>query len=103
MSGKIVDSEYKLKSDYQSICRDIANTIFTHDESLNLLSIKEIDKIIKSNSSYHKLPCIPKYSEILRVNGSIISSDSRLFNKKRFISFNNLIIFVYVERESHEC
>ena len=66
MSGKIVDSEYKLKSDYQSICRDIANTILTHDESLNLLSIKEIDKIIKSKSSYHKLPCIPKYSEILR-------------------------------------
>jgi len=63
---KVSDSEYKLGKDYESICRDIADTILTHNEYSNLLSIKEIDKIIKSKSSHYKLPSIPKYSEILR-------------------------------------
>jgi elongator complex protein 3 len=63
---KVSDSEYKLGKDYESICRDIADTILTHNEYSNLLSIKEIDKIIKSKSSHYKLASIPKYSEILR-------------------------------------
>lgn len=61
-----IDSEYKIKKEYDSICSDIARTILSYDESSELLSIKEIDRIIKSKSSYYKLPSIPKYSEILK-------------------------------------
>jgi elongator complex protein 3 len=61
-----IESEYKVKQKYDSICSDIARTILSYDESLELLSIKEIDRIIKSKSSYYKLPSIPKYSEILK-------------------------------------
>lgn len=61
-----IDSEYKIKKEYDSICSDIARTILSYDEPSELLSIKEIDRIIKLKSSYYKLPSIPKYSEILK-------------------------------------
>jgi elongator complex protein 3 len=61
-----VNSEYKLNNGYESICRDIANTILIHSESKSLLSIKEINSIIRSKASYYKLSSLPKYSEILR-------------------------------------
>jgi len=61
-----IDSEYKVNKEYDSICSDIARTILSYDESAELLSIKEIDRIIKSKSSYYKLPSIPKYGEILK-------------------------------------
>ena len=58
--------EYKFKKDYETICREIANTILSYDEPSNLLSLKEIEKIIKLKSSNHRLPSIPKYSDILK-------------------------------------
>ena len=61
-----IDSEYKVKKEYDLICRDIAGTILTHDEPTKLLTIKQIDRIIKLKSSQYKLPSIPKYSEILK-------------------------------------
>ncbi|WP_172602000.1 tRNA uridine(34) 5-carboxymethylaminomethyl modification radical SAM/GNAT enzyme Elp3 [Candidatus Nitrosocosmicus franklandus] len=76
---KVLNSEYKLKKEYELICKDIANTILTYNENSNLLSIKEIDKIIKSKSSYYKLPSIPKYTEILR----FLPNDSRYKNLLR--------------------
>ncbi|HEX5905365.1 MAG TPA: tRNA uridine(34) 5-carboxymethylaminomethyl modification radical SAM/GNAT enzyme Elp3, partial [Candidatus Nitrosocosmicus sp.] len=61
-----VNSEYKLNNNYESICQDIANTILMQGESSSLLSIKEINSIIRSKASYYKLPSLPKNSEILR-------------------------------------
>ncbi|MDQ2684852.1 MAG: tRNA uridine(34) 5-carboxymethylaminomethyl modification radical SAM/GNAT enzyme Elp3 [Thermoproteota archaeon] len=58
--------EYKFKKDYESICREIANTILSYDETSSLLSLKEIQKIIKLKSSNYRLPSIPKYSDILK-------------------------------------
>ncbi len=58
--------EYKFNREYESICREIANTILSYDEFSNQLSVKEIDKIIKTKSSNYKLPSIPKYSDIIK-------------------------------------
>lgn len=68
-----IDAEYKVKKEYDSICQDIASTILTYDRPNRLLTIKQIDKIIKLKSSYYKLPSIPKYSEILK----FLPSDSQ--------------------------
>ncbi|HKR75008.1 MAG TPA: tRNA uridine(34) 5-carboxymethylaminomethyl modification radical SAM/GNAT enzyme Elp3 [Candidatus Nitrosocosmicus sp.] len=68
-----IDSEYKVKREYDSICRDIASTIHSYDESTKLLTLKQVDRIIKLKSSHYKLPSIPKYSEILK----FLPSDSQ--------------------------
>jgi len=68
-----IDAEYKVKKEYDSICQDIASTILTYDRPNRLLTIKQVDRIIKLKSSYYKLPSIPKYSEILK----FLPSDSQ--------------------------
>lgn len=98
---KVLNSEYKLKKEYELICRDIANTILTYNENSNLLSIKEIDKIIKLKSSFYKLPSIPKYTEILR----FLPNDSRYKNLLRIkpVKTQSGVAVVTVMPMPYEC
>src|ERR1044072_4822706 len=49
-----------------TICLNIANSIHSHNDELNRLSITQINKLIKAKSAEFRLDSIPKYSEIIR-------------------------------------
>ncbi|MDN5845143.1 MAG: tRNA uridine(34) 5-carboxymethylaminomethyl modification radical SAM/GNAT enzyme Elp3 [Candidatus Nitrosocosmicus sp.] len=76
-------SRHNAKDDnqYQQICKEIANDILSRNDGSNLMSISEINKLIKSKSSLYKLPSIPKYAEINRFI-PITSQYKRLLRKK---------------------
>jgi len=76
-------SRFNAKDDnrYQQICEEIANDILSSNDNSNLMSISEINKLIKSKSSQYKLPSIPKYAEINRFI-PITSQYKRLLRKK---------------------
>lgn len=76
-------SRYNDKDDnrYQQICAEIANDILSNNTDGNLMSLSEINRLIKSKSSEHKLPSIPKYAEINRFI-PINSQYKRLLRKK---------------------
>lgn len=49
-----------------TICLNIANSILSHDDELERLSIAQINKLIKIKSAEFRLDSTPKYSEIIR-------------------------------------
>ncbi len=76
-------SRYNAKDDdqYQQICKEIASDILSRNDGSNLMSIGEINKLVKSKSSLYKLSSIPKYAEINRFI-PITSQYKKLLRKK---------------------